>query len=108
MIILFALSLLLGPGLLLVSVCWCRPIMDRIEKLELQQPPAWIRHVMGLKFSPIKAFLFAWTYGPVIVIALAFRRIRSWFCRHDFSGTWAEFFYCEKCLRWKHSDGFYE
>lgn len=108
------LTVLLGPAAILLAFGWSERFGRLIRKLEIQQPPAWIRHVMGLKFSPTKAVLFAWIYGPCLPVWALIVRVRSWLCRHSFDKTYGTNrqgdpdFYCSKCYRWKDHNGFCE
>lgn len=108
------LAVLLGPSALLIAIGWIRPVQDFVRHLEIQQPPRWIRHVMGIRWSPVKAVLFAWIYGPYLAFFTPFIHVRALICRHRFDKTYGSerdgspSFYCSKCFRWKDHKGFCE
>lgn len=108
------LAVLLGPASILLAFGWSERFGRLIRKLEIQQPPWWVREIMGVKFSPTKAVLFAWIYGPCLPVWSMIVNLRSALCRHVFDKPYGTNhqgepdLYCSKCFKWKDHKGHVE
>lgn len=122
----FILLVLLGPPaiVLLVSVLGalkilpaklCRRITAPVRNL--QQPPWWVRHVMGSSFSLPRFVVWAWLISMAYLLGYVHLYVRFLVCAamgHKFDKTYGEdrdgspSYYCSRCFRWKSGRGFCE
>lgn len=119
------LALLVPPALvLLVAVLATfriipRRLADSILSpvRDVQQPTAWIRHVLGYRFSWPKFVLWLWLVSLAAPAGVLLRRAWAIVCGmfgHKFTETYGQSqdgvpcYYCSRCYRWRDSRGFRE
>ena len=97
------------PGRLADSIL--HPVRD------IQQPPAWARHVMGVKFNWPRFVLWLWLISLAAPATLLLIRVWAIVCGmlgHKFTKTYGQDqdgvprHYCSRCYRWRDSRGFRE